>query len=252
MEIQVFRNYEELSTKAAEEMLSTIHIKPDAVICLASGHSPLRSCQIFVQLARQKNLDVTHASFIGLDEWVGIAPEDPGSSQYFLKNNIINPLHLRPSNYHLFNVMSANLSEECAQMDKKITQLGGIDLMVVGIGMNGHIGFNEPGIPFDLTCHVAALHETTQNIGQKYFSENKILKNGITVGLFHLMHARKVLLLANGANKAAIVSKALNGGVSNMIPASILQTHANSLVLLDQDAASGLTDKHLRYVDTDH
>ena len=176
---------------------------------------------------------------------VGITPEDPGSSQYFLKNNIINPLNLLPSNYHLFNVMSANLAEECAQMDKKITQLGGIDLMVVGIGMNGHIGFNEPGISFDLTCHVAALHETTQNIGQKYFSEKKILKSGITVGLSHLMRAKKVLLLANGANKAAIVSKALNGDVSNMIPASILQTHTNSLILLDQDAASALTDKHL-------
>lgn len=246
MEIQVFRNYEELSKKAAEEIVSTIKMKPDAVICLASGHSPQRSCEIFVEQVTGKKIDISHASFIGLDEWVGINPDDPGSCQYFLRNNIINPLGLKRSNYHLFNAMSADLFEECAKMDNTISQLGGIDLMIVGIGMNGHIGFNEPGVSFDLTCHVAELDETTQNVGQKYFSEKKILKNGITLGLSHLMHARKALLLANGTNKRDIVSKALNGEVSSMIPASIFQTHANSLVLLDSDAASMLNDKHLR------
>jgi glucosamine-6-phosphate isomerase len=246
MEIQVFRNYEELSKKAAEEIVSTIQMKPGAVICLASGHSPQRSCEIFVEQVTEKKIDISHASFIGLDEWVGINPDDPGSCQYFLRSNIINPLGLKRSNYHLFNAMSADLHEECAKMDNTISQLGGIDLMVVGIGMNGHIGFNEPGVSFDLTCHVAELDETTQNVGQKYFSEKKILKNGITLGLLHLTHARKALLLANGTNKRDIVSKALNGEVSNMIPASIFQAHANSLVLLDQDAASMLNDKHLR------
>jgi glucosamine-6-phosphate isomerase len=240
MQIQVSRNYEELSKKAAKEIVSTIQMKPNAVICLASGHSPQRSCEIFVQQVTDKKLDVSHASFIGLDEWVGITPEDPGSCQYFLRNNIINPLGLKRSNYHLFNAMSPDLIEECIKMDKTISHLGGIDLMVVGIGMNGHIGFNEPGVSFELTCHVAELDETTRNVGQKYFSEKKILKNGITLGLSHLMHSRKALLLANGINKRDIVSKALNGGVSNMIPASIFQRHANSLVLLDQDAASML------------
>jgi glucosamine-6-phosphate isomerase len=241
MDIQVFRSYEELSNKAAEEIVSTIKLKPESVICLASGHSPQRTCEIFVQQVRQKKIDISRTTFIGLDEWMGISPEDPGSSQYFLKNNIINPLDLQKSNYHLFDVMAPNLVEECAKMDKVITQRGGIDLMVVGIGLNGHIGFNEPGVSLSLTCHVAELDETTKHVGQKYFSEEKTLKDGITLGLSHLMHAKKVLLLANGTNKAAIVAKALKGEVSNMVPASILQTHANSLILLDQDAASGLT-----------
>jgi galactosamine-6-phosphate isomerase len=240
MDIQVFRNYEELSAKAAEEIASTINLKPDAVICLASGHSPQRTCEIFVQQVRQKKIDVSHATFIGLDEWIGISPEDPGSSQYFLRNNIINALDLQQSNYHLFDVTARDLAEECAKMDNVIKRRGGIDLMIVGIGMNGHIGFNEPGVSTGLTAHIAELHETTQLIGQKYFSEKKTLKSGITLGLSHLMDAKKVLLLASGTNKAAIVSQALKGEVSNMIPASILQTHVNSLILLDQDAASGL------------
>src|SRR5688572_12752557 len=241
MDIQVFRTYEELSTKAAGEIASTINLKPEAVICLASGHSPQRTCEIFVQQVRQKKIDISHATFIGLDEWMGISPEDPGSSQYFLRNNIINPLDLQQSNYHLFDVMARDLAEECAKMDNVIKRRGGIDLMVVGIGMNGHIGFNEPGISTSLTSHIAELHETTQLVGQKYFSEKKTLKSGITLGLWHLMAAKKVLMLASGTNKAAIVLQALKGKDSNMMPASILQTHANSLILLDQDAASGLT-----------
>ena len=244
MNIEIFQNYESLSRKAAEEIVNTIQKKSNAVICLASGHSPQRTCEIFVQQVRQKKIDLSDVHFIGLDEWVGVSPDDPGSCQYFLRNNIINPLEIQKTNYHLFNVMSTNLIDECTKMDSVIAQLRGIDLMIVGIGMNGHIGFNEPGVPFNLRCHVAELDETTQKVGQKYFSQKKELKKGITLGLLHLIEARNVLLVADGAKKASVVSKALNEDVSNLIPASILQKHANSSILLDHDAASGLDEKH--------
>ncbi|HEX5172113.1 MAG TPA: 6-phosphogluconolactonase [Cyclobacteriaceae bacterium] len=174
---------------------------------------------------------------------MGISPDDPGSCQYFLRRNIINPLNLHNDHYHLFNVMASDLRDECATMDNTISQLGGVDIMVVGIGMNGHVGFNEPGVAPDLLCHVAELDGTTQEVGQKYFTEKKELKSGITLGLAHLTRARKALLVANGIHKASIVSRAFQASVTNQVPASILQTHPSSLILLDEDAASNLVEK---------
>ncbi|HEX5170942.1 MAG TPA: glucosamine-6-phosphate deaminase [Cyclobacteriaceae bacterium] len=243
MKILVFKNYEELSKRAAEEIASTIEAKPNAVICLASGDSPRRTCEIFVQEANQKRLDLSGAHFVGLDEWVGVSPDDPGSCQYFLRHNIINPLNVDRNHFHLFNVMASDLRDECLKMDNTISQLGGVDIMVVGIGMNGHIGFNEPGVAPDLFCHVAELDDTTQEVGQKYFTQKKELKMGITLGLAHLTHARKALLLASGIHKAPIVSRAFQASITNQVPASILQTHPNSLILLDEDAASNLVEK---------
>jgi glucosamine-6-phosphate isomerase len=244
MKIQVYQTYEALSQKAAEIMLNTIQSKPNAVICLASGHSPKRACELFAELVNQKKTDVSNVHFVGLDEWVGVSADDPGSCQFFFRKNIIQPLSISESNCHLFDVSSKDLNNECTKMDRTIAGLGGIDLMVVGIGMNGHIGFNEPGVSFDLKSHVIELDALTQEVGQKYFSEKKILKQGITLGLSYMMESRQALLVANGIKKADIVSKALSEPVSNRVPASILQNHSNSLILLDEEAASSLSGNY--------
>jgi glucosamine-6-phosphate isomerase len=241
MKIQVFPSYEKLSQNAAREIVNTIKQKPDAVISLASGHSPLRACQIFVDLVRREHIDVSKVVFVGLDEWLGVNPNDPGSGESFFKASIGEPLGISKNNYYLFDACATDLHQECFTMDEVIERHGGIDLMVVGIGINGHIGFNEPGVSFDLKSHVIELTETTTQVGQKYFSEAKSLKTGITLGFAHLMAARKVLLLADGNKKTAIVAQAFNGAVSREVPASILLSHANSLVMLDKDAAAGLT-----------
>lgn len=243
MKIHVFENYEALSANAAEQTVNTIRKKSNAVICLASGHSPQRTCEIFVEMAKSKKLDLSAVHFIGLDEWVGIPPDDPGSCHFFFSKNLFEPLGIKRSNYHLFDISADNLTAECARMDGLVSDLGGIDLMIVGIGMNGHIGFNEPGVAFHLKAHVAQLHNTTIEVGQKYFSEKKVLTQGITLGLSYLTNAKKVLLLANGEKKAEIVSKALTGPVDPTIPASILQNCEHGFVLLDQDAASKLPEK---------
>jgi glucosamine-6-phosphate isomerase len=246
MNIQVFETYEELSQRAAEELVLIIQQKSDAVICLASGHSPQRACAIFVALAKQKKLNLSNVHFVGLDEWVGVNSEDPGSCHFFFHSNLIEPLEIPKSNCHLFNVSEEDLAAECSRMDNVIANLGGIDLMMVGIGMNGHIGFNEPGVPFERKSHVAELDQTTQEVGQKYFMDKKVLKRGITLGLSHLMEARKVILVANGVKKADVVARALGEPVSEQIPASILQTHPNSLILVDKEAASKLAENDKR------
>jgi galactosamine-6-phosphate isomerase len=153
----------------------------------------------------------------------------------------IDPLQIEDSRYHLFNGMSSNLDEECSKMDKYIEEHGGIDMMVVGIGMNGHIGFNEPGSNFDAKSHVVPLDEITSSVGQKYFSQPMKLEYGITLGFHHLLSTKKVYLIANGAAKAEVIQKAVEGEVTTAFPASVMQLHKTGYILVDEAAASLLT-----------
>jgi 6-phosphogluconolactonase/glucosamine-6-phosphate isomerase/deaminase len=140
----------------------------------------------------------------------------------------------------MFDAVSTDLVGECKKMDAIIAAKGGIDLMIVGIGMNGHIGFNEPGVDFNLLSHIIELDETTKTVGQKYFQTAMKLERGITLGLAHLMSSKKVLLLANGESKAAVIQQAAEGPVTSQFPASIMQQHDNGLILVDEKAAAVL------------
>jgi galactosamine-6-phosphate isomerase len=191
-----------------------------------------------VKKSTAQKIDFTRCTFIALDEWIVIAPDNQGSCQYFLHHHVFSPLKIALSQIHLFDALSDDLAGECRKMDKTIKEKGGIDLMVVGIGMNGHIGFNEPGVSFDLYSHVIALDENTQAVGQKYFNAAMALPKGITLGLKHFMQARKAILIANGEKKAAIIQKAVQGPVGSDLPASIIQQHSNGWVMIDEEAAS--------------
>jgi galactosamine-6-phosphate isomerase len=190
---------------------------------------------------KDTNTDVSQFFFIGLDEWVGLPPAVYGSCHNDFQKRLIEPLGLAAKQYHLFDAKAADLQNECALMDKIIEERGGIDLMIVGIGMNGHIGFNEPGVEFDLLSHVSELDEMTVAVGQKYFKEAVVLKKGITLGLRHLSAAKKVLLLANGERKAPVIQKAAEENISPAFPASIMQQHDNGFILVDAAAASLLS-----------
>lgn len=196
------------------------------------------TCQLLVEKLRKEGINYTNITFIGLDEWVGLPPDKEGSCHYFFQKNIIEPLQLRRSQCFLFNAESDDLTDECAKMDMLIKEKGGIDIMLVGIGMNGHIGFNEPGTDFKSLSHVVQLDEITKRVGQKYFREQTELGKGITIGLGHLMNAGKVLLIATGQKKAEIIKKAVEGPVTNEFPASILQQHSNGFILVDGEAGS--------------
>lgn len=243
METKVYPDYETLSAAVAQIMFDTIQQKPTAVICLASGHTPLLPCQLFVQKANDEHLHISEATFLGLDEWVGVPPENEGSCHYFFYNVLFNPLGLQAEQLHVFNSMTDDLSTECKMMDKLIEEKDGIDLMIVGIGMNGHIGFNEPGVSFKNLSHVIELEKSTIEVGKKYFPAVTTLTKGITIGLQHLMNAKQVLLIANGEKKAAIIRKAIEEELSNQIPATIMQTHSNGIVMIDESAASLLSNK---------
>jgi glucosamine-6-phosphate isomerase len=239
----IFKSYETLSAFAANEWAMLIKEKPRAVICVASGDSPKLACELFCRKVNEENID-SKFFFAGLDEWAGLSPETSGSCNNDFQKRLIQPLGLAASQYHLFDALATDLQAECIAIDRILKDKGGIDLMIVGIGMNGHIGFNEPGIDFNLLSHVTDLDETTVTVGKKYFKEAVSLTKGITLGLAHLMNAKKAFLLANGERKAAVIKKAVEGEVSNSFPASIMQQHENGFILVDEAAASLLNKQH--------
>lgn len=242
MQIAVFPDYVSLSEKAADTMIELLRQKPDAVICMASGSSPKGCCAAFVEKASASGIDLSQFFFAGLDEWVGLTPGMPGSCANDFITRLFEPLGIPASQYHLFDPSASDLQAECARMDAVIATKGGIDLMIVGIGLNGHIGFNEPNVDPTLLSHVIDLEEGTISVGQqKYFDVPVSLKQGITLGLAHLMAARKVILLANGTSKAGVVRQAVTGPVTPAFPASIMQQHPNGIIWVDAEAGSLLS-----------
>src|SRR6188474_2847659 len=171
---QTFTDYLSMSAATARMIADSIKENPALVLCMASGHTPTGTCEQLVGIIRDENIDHSQMSFIGLDEWVGLKPENSGSCHFYFEKMLFTPLGLRADQCYLFDGVSNHLDVECAKMDEVITR-NGIDMMVVGIGMNGHIGFNEPGTPFDISCQVADLEETTIAVGQKYFDEATVL-----------------------------------------------------------------------------
>ena len=243
MQVIRFKNYEELSGYMASIIVNSIKNKPTLVLCMASGSTPALTCDMLVQELKKEGVDHSKFTFLGLDEWIGMPPKNTGSCDYFFRTKIFEPLQLGPSQCHLFNGMANDLQNECLEMDKLINDKGGIDIMIVGIGMNGHIGFNEPGTPFNSLSHVAELEEITRSVGQKYFDGPVMLTKGITIGLGHLMNAKKVFLLANGANKTEVIKKTIEGPITESFPASIMQQHADGVVIIDDTAALLLRKK---------
>ncbi len=243
MQIIRFKNYEELSDHTAKFVVDAIKNKPNLVLCMASGSTPALTCDLLVQKVKDEQVDYSKFTFLGLDEWVGLPPTNTGSCHYFFHKKIFEPLQLSSSQYFLFNAMADDLKNECFKMDKVIADKGGIDIMIVGIGMNGHIGFNEPGTSIAALSHVAELEEITKSVGQKYFDGPVKLGKGITIGFGHLMNTKKVFLMANSSKKAEVIKKAIEGPVTENFPASIMQKHANGFVLIDEGAGSLLKDQ---------
>ena len=238
MNIKIFNDHETLSDAVAEDAYALIQSKQDAVVCFASGETPRSTCRLLVEKLITAKTDLSHCTFIGLDEWVGISPDNEGSCHYFFKQELIGPLRLSLDQFHLFNALSHDLQHECKKMDGIIAAKDGIDLIIVGIGMNGHIGFNEPGVSFENFSHVIQLDETTRSVGQKYFKTPQNLEKGITLGLKHLLQAKKAILLANGKAKAEVISHTVHDKVSSAFPATIMQTHPNGHIMADREAAS--------------
>jgi glucosamine-6-phosphate isomerase len=237
MTIHTFPDYEALSEATANLIIEVLKQKPDALICIASGDTPLGVCKF---LAKSDKKRFEKCTFVGLDEWVGMDENDEGSCKYGIYQNLLIPLNFPSERIKYFDAKSQDLDSECQKINEFIASRGGLDVMVVGVGMNGHIALNEPNTPFDIYAHVSDLEEVTKSVGQKYFTKETILTQGITLGLAHLQEAKLPILIANGQRKAPVINKALTLEITEKFPASIFQKIERSLIMLDLEAAQEL------------
>ena len=238
MTTRIYPDYESLSRATADLVTEYIKNKKDSWVCLASGHTPIGVFKFLLNDVKHENLNLSHCKFFSLDEWIGIDPSDSGSCLSMLKKDFFGPLSIPIEQIEFFNVLSENLEEECDRINRLIHQHGGLDIMLVGVGTNGHIGMNEPGTPFDACAHVGELAEETKNTGQKYFSKPTQLSIGITLGLQHLAESKLPIIMANGKGKAPIMKTVLKESPSERVPATISQTIKQGYIMLDREAAS--------------
>jgi len=237
MKIFIADDYEQLSKMAADDLIELTAGKKEPVVCTASGDSPAGMYRELVQKVNNGQADVSNWKFLGLDEWTGLNGADEGSCRFHLNNQLFNPLNVPNEQIIFMDGRAADLQSECDSIEALITQQQGIDVAIVGLGMNGHIGMNEPGTSATSRTHISQLDAITQQVGQKYFTSQQALTSGITLGLGTLMKAKTVVLLVSGSHKAAIVKQVLEGDISEQVPASLFRNHPDFRVYLDKAAA---------------
>jgi len=222
-------DYRSLSEAASEQLVALIRRKPDAVICLATGATPVLTYQLLVEKITAQHVDISKVTFVKLDEWVGLAPDNPATCETFLQQHILQPLGVAPDNYISFGSDNAD-EQECARIVKLIDQRGGLDLCVLGIGKNGHLGLNEPDEKLEPACHITHLDERTR-LHDMLKQANAPVEKGITLGLRDILAARAVLLLVSGEGKQWAFSEFKEGKVTTQIPASFLWLHPQTTCL---------------------
>jgi glucosamine-6-phosphate deaminase len=240
MNLVVCKDYQEMSQKAAAMAAESICAAEEQLISFPGGDTPLGMVEAFVAMVNSKTVDISRTRYVQLDEWVGLGEEDKGSCALFNRLNLINKLRYPFLEVFLINGLANNMQEERALLNSFIERYGPLCLSVLGIGLNGHLGFNEDGVDFDSDAHIIPLSATTKQVMGKYFDRDRNLEYGITQGIRQIMAAKKVILIANGAHKAAILRKAFVDPVTNSVPASILQRHNNCTVIADSEAAKDL------------
>lgn len=238
MKIFVSDTYEAMSKQTAADVILLMQSYKNPLICTASGDTPAGLYKEIIIQVNKKQLDVTDWSFIGLDEWVGMNGNDEGSCRFHLNHQLFHPLQIANDKICFFDGRAKDLQLECQQVENFIVQHEGIDVAILGLGMNGHVGLNEPGTSPALRSHVTALHSITRQTGQKYFKEYQQLSHGITLGLATLIQARHIILLVSGRQKSEIVKKAIEEEISEELPASLLRRHQGLKVYLDAEAAA--------------
>ena len=241
MKVIVHTSYNDLSVAAADEFISSMQSSPMPLCCIASGDSPVGLYKELSRRYMQNELDTSKWHFAGLDEWLGMDGTDEGSCRYMLDQFVTQPLQLSRQHTCFFSGRTKDAASECLRVEQFIFQHGGLDVAVLGLGLNGHLGLNEPGTSFSARAHVSEISAMTQSVGQKYFSAPTKLTNGITLGLANLMEAKNVILVVSGERKAEIVKQVLEGNITEQIPASILQNHPSCNIYLDKAATKLLT-----------
>ena len=241
MKIIRAKDYADMSRKAANILSAQVIMKPNCVLGLATGGTPVGIYKQLIDWYNKDDLDFTEVTTVNLDEYRGLPRSHPESYWSFMHRNFFDHVNVAPGRIHLPNGEDPDAAGECARYDAVIQSVGGVDMQLLGIGHDGHIGFNEPGAAFELGTHCVDLTEATIEANKRFFaSRDEVPRQAYTMGIKTIMQARKVLLAASGADKADIVARALCGPVTPEVPASILQMHPDLTVVLDAAAAANL------------
>lgn len=240
MKIIFAKDYEELSEKAAEIMLAVIRTTPNAVLGLATGTTPLGLYARLIEDQKKNGTDYRHIRTVNLDEYKGLPASHEQSYAYFMRHNLFEGLGIAPEQTNIENGMAEDEAEECARYDALLDAMPR-DIQLLGLGSNGHIAFNEPKTPFGSGTHVVALAESTIKDNARLFaSQDEVPRKAFTMGIRHIMQAKRILILASGANKAEAVFRMAKGPVTEDVPASVLQLHPDCTLIVDEAAAARL------------
>ncbi len=236
MKIIYVSNYEEMSRRAAGIIAAEVIHKPHCVLGLATGSSPVGTYKQLIRWNQEGVLDFSDVTSVNLDEYLGLDPKNDQSYRYFMQTNLFDHINIDPAKTFVPSGIAADVEAECRAYDDRITDLGGIDLQLLGIGLDGHIGFNEPADTFEKATHVVDLHESTIEANARFFeSMDQVPRQAVTMGMGGIMQAKKVLLIANGKAKKEIVEKAFFGPITPLVPASILQLHPDLTVIYSEN-----------------
>lgn len=239
MQIYRAKDYEDMSKKAANIIASQVVLKPDCVLGLATGSTPIGAYKNLVEKYEQGDLDFSQVTTVNLDEYKGLPRENDQSYYYFMHDNLFDHVNVKPENTHLPDGTKEDANGECARYEELIRSLGGQDLQLLGLGHNGHIGFNEPDTVFEKTTHCVDLQESTIEANKRFFaSADDVPKQAYTMGIGTIMQAKKILVVVSGEDKADTVAKAFFGPVTPEVPASILQFHKDVILVADEAALS--------------
>lgn len=236
MVIHKTKTYRDMSKKAANVIAAQVILNPASVLGLATGSTPVGTYELLAEYCENGVVDFSNVKTVNLDEYYGLDASNEQSYRYFMNKSLFEKINIDISNTHVPNGKAENIDDECLRYEELISSLGGIDLQLLGIGHNGHIGFNEPCDIFPLKTHCVNLGESTINANSRFFNSiDEVPKKAITMGIGTIMKAKKVLLLASGEDKKEILKKALFGPITPSVPASILQLHNNLTVITSID-----------------
>lgn len=246
MKIIEVKDYQEMSRKAAEYMINKVKSSHQLTLGLATGGTPKGVYEHLIEDYKQNSTSYEHVTSFNLDEYIGLSKDDPNSYYHYMYENLFKHINISPQYTHIPSGLNQDLQAECAEYESKIHELGGIELQLLGIGSNGHIGFNEPGTSFQAKTHVVDLAPSTREANARYFNSiHEVPSQAITMGIQTIFKSKEILLLVSGKAKQDAMVKLLNGDVTESFPASILKQHPNVIIIGDEEALMGVKDVSL-------
>lgn len=244
MKVIIVENYEEASQEAAKIFINQVKENPQSILGLATGSTPIRMYELLREDHEKNHTSYKDVKSYNLDEYFGLDASHPQSYHYFMYKNLFDHININPENIHIPNGMTDDVDAECERYDELIKEAGGVDIQVLGIGNNAHIGFNEPTINFEKGTHLVQLEDSTIEANSRFFDNiEDVPKKAITMGVGSIFKSRKIMLIATGENKAEAIYNTVYGKVVPEVPASILQFHSDIVLILDKEAAKLLKEE---------